>query len=73
MQDIPSPIGSYFKLAGDTIKCCYQAAWDSNGTSDHAITPAMQDEYKFELSNIASSLKSFPSVVTYILFNEVQP
>lgn len=71
MQDIPSPPGSYFALAGDTIGCCYPRAWNSSQEYDHEVTVPMQSQYLKETRDIVADLETFPSVITFILFNEV--
>lgn len=70
MQDIPSPIGSYYQLAGNTSGG-YRLAWNSSLEFDHQVTSAMQSSFLAELGDIFTQLRPFPSLVTFILFNEV--
>ncbi|KAK9813666.1 hypothetical protein WJX73_002278 [Symbiochloris irregularis] len=70
IQDIPSPVGSYFDLAGPTEQCCYPVAWNSSQGYNNVVTPAMRANYLQEVKDIVEQHMSSPSLVAYILFNE---
>lgn len=53
------------------MQCCYPVAWNSTEGYNNVVTEAMRASYLHEVKEVVEQHMSSPSLVAYILFNEV--